>query len=111
MAELNLAVKHGQTADEARANFAKVIKEAHAQHGRWIRQVEWSADGTAWAPASADLPPGTTTWTDLAPVQGAANYYRVSGTGAGRFDKLMSQSRDAAQPLKKIERDAFGRED
>jgi len=29
MAELNLAVKHGQTAEAARANFAKVIKEAY----------------------------------------------------------------------------------
>jgi hypothetical protein len=46
MAELNLAVKHGQTAEAARANFAKAITEAHAQHGRWIRLVEWSSDGT-----------------------------------------------------------------
>jgi hypothetical protein len=47
MAELNLAVKHGQTAEVARANFARAINEAHAQHGRWIRQVEWSTDGTS----------------------------------------------------------------
>ena len=47
MAELNLAVKHGQSAEVARANFAKAINEAHAQHGRWIRQVEWSPDGTS----------------------------------------------------------------
>jgi hypothetical protein len=47
MAELNLAVKHGQTAEAARANFARAITEARAQHGRWIRQVEWSADGTS----------------------------------------------------------------
>ena len=44
MAELNMAVKHGQTADAARANFEKVIMAAQTQHGRWIRQVEWSAD-------------------------------------------------------------------
>ena len=44
MAELNMAVKHGQTAEAARANFEKAITAAHAQHGRWIRQVEWSAD-------------------------------------------------------------------
>ena len=44
MAELNMTVKHGQTADAARANFEKGITAAHAQHGRWIRQVEWSAD-------------------------------------------------------------------
>jgi hypothetical protein len=47
MAELNFAVKHGQTAEVARANFARAISEAHAQHGRWIRQVEWSADRTS----------------------------------------------------------------
>ena len=44
MAELNMTVKHGQTAEEARANFEKAITAAHAQHGRWIRQVEWSPD-------------------------------------------------------------------
>ena len=44
MAELNMAVKHGQTAEVARANFEKAITTAHAQHGRWIRQVEWSPD-------------------------------------------------------------------
>ena len=44
MAELNMTVKHGQTADAAHANFEKGITAAHAQHGRWIRQVEWSAD-------------------------------------------------------------------
>jgi hypothetical protein len=47
MAELNLAVKHGQAPEAARANFEKVITAAHAQHGRWIRQVEWSADRTS----------------------------------------------------------------
>jgi hypothetical protein len=44
MAELNMAVKHGQTAEAARANFEKAITAAHAQHGRWIRQVEWLPD-------------------------------------------------------------------
>ena len=44
MAELNMTVKHGQTPDAARANFEKAITAAHAEHGRWIRQVEWSAD-------------------------------------------------------------------
>jgi hypothetical protein len=47
MAELNLAVKHGQTAEAARANFARAIDEAQAQHGRWVRQVKWSPDGTS----------------------------------------------------------------
>jgi hypothetical protein len=44
MAELNMTVKHDQTADAAQANFEKAIAAAHAQHGSWIRQVEWSAD-------------------------------------------------------------------
>ncbi len=44
MAELNMTVKHGQTAAAARAKFEKVITAAHAQHGRWIQRVEWSAD-------------------------------------------------------------------
>jgi len=44
MAELNMTVKHGQTADAAHAKFEKVITAAHAQHGRWIQHVEWSAD-------------------------------------------------------------------
>ncbi len=47
MAELNIIVKHGQTAEEARANFEKAIGQAQLQHGRWIRQVEWSADRTS----------------------------------------------------------------
>jgi hypothetical protein len=44
MAELNLTIKHGQTGAVAQANFEKAITAAHARHGRWIRQVEWSAD-------------------------------------------------------------------
>ena len=44
MAELNITVKHGQTLEAARASFHKAITEAHAQHNRWIRQVEWSDD-------------------------------------------------------------------
>jgi hypothetical protein len=47
MAELNITVKHGQTADAARANFEKAITAAHSNHGRWIHQVEWSADRTS----------------------------------------------------------------
>jgi hypothetical protein len=47
MAELNIAVKHGQTPEAARTNFEKVITEAQAQHRRWIRQVEWGADRTS----------------------------------------------------------------
>ena len=44
MAELNMTVKHGQPAEAARANFEKAIAAAHEQHGRWVRQVEWSPD-------------------------------------------------------------------
>jgi hypothetical protein len=44
MAELNMAVKHGLAKEAAQANFEKVIAEAQAQHGRWIKHVEWSAD-------------------------------------------------------------------
>ncbi|HKM53175.1 MAG TPA: hypothetical protein VJY33_07155 [Isosphaeraceae bacterium] len=44
MAELNMTVKHGQTANAARAKFEKAITAARVHHGRWIRQVEWSAD-------------------------------------------------------------------
>ncbi len=44
MAELNMTIKHGQTVAAAQANFEKAITAAHANHGRWIRQVDWSAD-------------------------------------------------------------------
>jgi hypothetical protein len=44
MAELNVIVKHSQTSEAARASFQKAITQAHAEHGRWIRHVEWSAD-------------------------------------------------------------------
>ncbi len=44
MAELNIAIKHGQSITAAHANFEKAITAAQAEHGRWIRQVEWSAD-------------------------------------------------------------------
>lgn len=44
MAELNMTIKHGQPAAAARVNFEKAITAAQVQHGRWIRQVEWSPD-------------------------------------------------------------------
>jgi hypothetical protein len=47
MGELKIALKHGQTVEDARANFEKVIAEAQARHARWIKQVEWSADRTS----------------------------------------------------------------
>jgi hypothetical protein len=47
MAELNMTVKHGQTPEQARANFEKAITQAQAQGGRWVRRVEWLADRTS----------------------------------------------------------------
>lgn len=47
MAELNMAVKHGLAKEAAQANFEKVITEAQAHHGHWIKQVEWSPDRTS----------------------------------------------------------------
>ena len=47
MAELNVAIKHGQTAEAARANFEKAITAAHAEHPRWIHHVDWAADRTS----------------------------------------------------------------
>ena len=44
MAGLNITVKHGQTLEAARASFQKAITQVHAEHNRWIRHVEWSAD-------------------------------------------------------------------
>lgn len=47
MAQLDMAVEHGQTAEGARANFEKAIAAAEAQYGRWVRKIEWSPDRTA----------------------------------------------------------------
>lgn len=47
MASLDMTVKHGQSWDEARANFVKGVTAAHAQHGHYIKGVEWSDDRTS----------------------------------------------------------------
>jgi hypothetical protein len=46
MAQLNLAIDHGQTPEAARDNFERVIAAAQARHGRWIERLDWSADRT-----------------------------------------------------------------
>jgi hypothetical protein len=47
MAALNMSVKHGQSWDDARANFQKGISAAETQHAKFIRSVEWSDDRTS----------------------------------------------------------------
>lgn len=47
MAQIDVAVKHGQSPEAARANFRKAITEAQAHHGHWIRKVTWADDTTA----------------------------------------------------------------
>jgi hypothetical protein len=47
MAELNIAVKHGQSLEAARVNFERAITVAQKEHSRWISTVEWSDDRTS----------------------------------------------------------------
>ena len=47
MSALNMSVKHGQSGDEARANFQKGIEAARAKYGAYIKNVEWSDDRTS----------------------------------------------------------------
>ena len=47
MAQLDIAVEHGQTAEAARENFEKAIAAAHSQYGRFIRRLDWSPDRTS----------------------------------------------------------------
>ena len=46
MAQLDIAVEHGQTAKAARANFERAIDAARSRYGRQVRRLEWSADRT-----------------------------------------------------------------
>jgi hypothetical protein len=46
MAQLNLAIDHGQTPEAARSNFERTITAAQTRHGRWIHRLDWSADRT-----------------------------------------------------------------
>jgi hypothetical protein len=47
MAALNLSVKHGQTWEDAKANFIKGVVAAEQKHGAHLKRVEWSDDRTA----------------------------------------------------------------
>lgn len=47
MANLNMSVKHGQTFDDARANFEKGITAAEAKYGKHFREISWSDDRTS----------------------------------------------------------------
>jgi hypothetical protein len=53
MAQLDIAVEHGQTAEAARENFENAIAAAHTQYGRFIWRLEWSPDLTAVAVSGA----------------------------------------------------------
>jgi Putative polyhydroxyalkanoic acid system protein (PHA_gran_rgn) len=44
MAKLNLALDHGQTLAEARANFERAISAAQDRFGAWIQRADWSED-------------------------------------------------------------------
>jgi hypothetical protein len=47
MAQFDIAVEHGQTAEAARANFEKAIAAAQSQYGSWIQRLEWAPDRTS----------------------------------------------------------------
>ncbi len=47
MAQLDMAVEHGQTLEAARENFEKAIAAARTKYGTWIRRMDWSPDRTA----------------------------------------------------------------
>lgn len=46
MAQVNIAIDHGQTPEAARANFERTVTAAQAQYGKWIHRADWSADRT-----------------------------------------------------------------
>jgi len=46
VAQLDIAVEHGQTAEAARANFERAIDAARSRYGRQVRRSEWSPDRT-----------------------------------------------------------------
>jgi len=47
MAQLNLAIAHGQPLEDAAVRFQAGILEAQNRFGTWIRQVDWSDDRRA----------------------------------------------------------------
>jgi hypothetical protein len=46
MAQLNLAIDHGQTAEAARGNFERAVSAAQTKFASWIHRLDWSADRT-----------------------------------------------------------------
>jgi hypothetical protein len=42
MAQLDLAVDHGQTPEVARANFERAVTAAQDRFSSWIHSLEWS---------------------------------------------------------------------
>lgn len=44
MAQLDMAIDHGQTLESARENFEKAITAAHSQYGRFVERLEWEPD-------------------------------------------------------------------
>jgi hypothetical protein len=47
MAQLNLAIEHGQPLEDAAVRFQAAILEAQDRFGTWIRRVDWSEDRRA----------------------------------------------------------------
>jgi hypothetical protein len=46
MARLNIAVDHGQTPKNVRANFERAVLAAQARFSGWVDRLDWSADRT-----------------------------------------------------------------
>jgi hypothetical protein len=46
MAQLNIAIDHGQTLEAAGANFERTVTAARARFAIWIHRLDWSADRT-----------------------------------------------------------------
>jgi hypothetical protein len=44
MAQLNLAVEHGDPPDVAQAKFEAGISEALSRYGSWVGRLDWSED-------------------------------------------------------------------
>jgi hypothetical protein len=44
MAQLKLAIAHGQPMEDAAVRFQAAIREAQDRFGTWIRRVDWSDD-------------------------------------------------------------------
>jgi hypothetical protein len=47
MSVLTLAVKHGQTQEQARARLEHSIEQVRAQYGALVQRIDWSPDRNA----------------------------------------------------------------